>query len=222
MKKRLLWPGLVVGVAAVALGAQMLSGLGGNGGPPPAPLTEQVFFEDDVAPAHTPAQYDLTIVIYSDYQCGYCRQLDASMQKLLQEDPRIRVIYRDWPLLGHGSAEAARAAIASQWQGKHAAFHQALMTLPARLTPKTIRMAAEQAGVDWARLEQDLEARKTDINRLLARNAAQAAQLGLAGTPGMLVGRYRVPGALDPQRLREVVRLAREANAADARKTPPA
>src|SRR5690606_15414542 len=117
MKKRLLWPGLVVGVAAVALGAQMLSGLGGNGGPPPAPLTEQAFFEDDVAPAHTPAQYDLTIVIYSDYQCGYCRQLDASMQKLLQEDPRIRVIYRDWPLLGHGSAEAARAAIASQWQG---------------------------------------------------------------------------------------------------------
>jgi len=216
MRKGVFWLGAVAGVAAVALGAQMLSSLGSDGGrTPPPPLTEQAFYEDPIAPAHTPEQYDLTIVIYTDYQCPYCRQLDASVQQLLREDPHIRVVYRDWPLLGHGSAEAARAAIASQWQGKHAAFHEALMTLPARLNPETIRMAADEAGVDWAQLERDLEARKTDINRLLARNAAQAAQLGLVGTPGMLIGRYRVPGALDPQRLREVVRLAREANAAD-------
>lgn len=221
MKQRNFWLAALGGVVVVALGAQMLSRLGDNG-PPPPPLTEQAFYEDDIAPAHTPAQYDLSIVIYTDYQCGYCRQLDATMQKLLQEDPYIRVVYRDWPLLGHGSVEAARAAIASQWQGKHAAFHKALMTLPARMNPQTIRMAADQAGVDWARLQQDLETRKTDINRLLVRNGAQAAQLGLAGTPGMLVGRYRVPGALDPQRLREVVRLAREANAAEARQADPA
>lgn len=209
MKQRTFWLAAIGGVLTVALAAQFLSGLGGDRTAPP-PVTQEAFFNDPLAPAVTPARHDLTIVVYSDYQCPYCRQLDGALQDLLREDPHIRVVYRDWPMLGAGSRQAARAAIASQWQDKHMAFHSALMDLPARLNDETIRMAADQAGVDWARLEQDLEARGSEIDALLARNAAQASQLGLVGTPGLLIGRYRVPGALDLPRLREIVRMARE------------
>ncbi|HEY4548248.1 MAG TPA: DsbA family protein [Pedomonas sp.] len=211
MKQRGFWLAAIGGVVLVVLLAQMLSRLGGDSpAAPPLPLSEAAVYEDPLAPAITPAQYDLTIVIYSDYQCPYCRSLDAAVHQLLQEDSGIRVVFRDWPLLGHGSMEAARAAIASQWQGKHLAFHAALMNLPARLNERTIRMAADEAGVDWERLERDLENRGTEVSQLLSRNAAQAAQLGLVGTPGMLIGRYRIPGAVDLPRLREIVRMARE------------
>lgn len=212
MKQRAFWVAALGGIILVVLAAQLLSQFAGSGGPaaPALPPSEAAIYEDPIAPAITPERYDLTIVIYSDYQCPYCRQLDAAVHQLIAEDPHIRVVFRDWPLLGHGSMEAARAAIASQWQGKHPDFHNALMTLPGRLNETTIRMAADKAGVNWARLEQDLERREKEVRQLLARNAAQAAQLGLVGTPGMVIGRYRVPGALDLPRLREIVRMARE------------
>lgn len=215
----LVWLAAIGGVVLVALLAQTLSGAGNISGSsaPVLPLSEAAVYEDAIAPAITPERYDLTIVIYSDYQCPYCRSLDAAVHQLLAEDPHIRVVFRDWPLLGHGSVEAARFAIASQWQGKHLEFHKALMALPARLNDMTIRMAADAAGVDWARLERDLENRNKDINQLLSRNSAQAAQLGFIGTPALLIGRYRVPGAVNLPRLREIVRLAREEQAARPR-----
>lgn len=212
------WFAAVGGVILVALLAQILNNAGSRSGgsAPSLPLSEAAVYEDPLAPAITPERYDLTIVIYSDYQCGYCRSLDSAVQDLLEEDRAIRVVFRDWPVLGHGSVQAARAAIASQWQGKHPQLHAALMNLPARLNEETIQRAADEAGVDWAQLEQDMNSHEAEISQLLSRNAKQAAQLGLTGTPGMVIGRYRVPGALDLMRLREIVRLAREEQAARA------
>lgn len=164
---------------------------------------------DPVAPAIAPQGHDVTIVVFSDYQCPFCRKLHPSLEALVNEDPKVKLVFRDWPVFGAASTEAARAAIASKWQGKHAAFNDALMTTTGKLTSDSIRVAAGKAGVDWAKLQADLTAHKAEIDAVLDRNSRYAAMLGLQGTPGMLIGPYLIPGGIDLRGLREAVALAR-------------
>jgi len=174
-----------------------------------AALSRRDVLEDPVAPKVAPRGYDVTIVEFADYNCPYCRRLEPTMAALLSADHRIRVVYRDWPIFGEASAEAARASIASQWQGKHAAFHAALMASSGRVTSATIRDAARRAAVDWPRLQQDLTRHRAEIDALLSRTATIASALGLRGTPGLIVGPYLLPGAVDLPTLRKLVAEAR-------------
>lgn len=213
------WKIAAIGTAALAGAGALAVGLSAQGdaqstaSPEAAQsegqLTREMFTEDRTAPRVQPAEYDLTIVKYTDYQCPYCRQAHVALQQLVAEDRRIRIIYRDWPIFGAPSVTAARLAIASKWQGKHAQFHDALMRTPGRLSDANIRAAADRAGVDWARLQRDLQAHEAEIDSLLDRNSEQAAQLGLQGTPGFIIGTYLIPGGLDLAGLREAVREAR-------------
>lgn len=166
--------------------------------------------EDPVAPKYAPQGYDTTIVFYTDYQCPYCRKIHNSLAQLTEEDDKVRIVYRDWPIFGASSVEAAKAAIASQWQGKHAAFNDALMKTDGRLDSAQILAAAGRAGVDLTRLQSDLKAHKTDIDGVLDRTSRQAAKMGLQGTPVLLVGPYFIPGAVDYSTLSSAVQLARE------------
>lgn len=166
--------------------------------------------DDPIAPKHAPQGYDLSIVFYTDYQCPYCRMLHKTLERLAADDGKIRIVYRDWPIFGAPSIDAAKAAIASQWQGKHAEFNDALMQIEGKLDSAKIRAAADKAGVDWERLQTDLKARKSDIDGLLNRTSRQAAMMGLQGTPALLVGPYLAPGALDYATLARAARLARE------------
>lgn len=184
-----------------------------------AGLSHRHVLEDPVAPKVAPRGYDVTIVEFADYNCPYCRRLEPAMAALLRADQRIRVVYRDWPIFGGASVEAARASIASQWQGKHAAFHAALMASSGALTSATIRDAARRAAVDWPRLQQDLTQHRAEIDRLLAHTATIASALGLHGTPGLIVGPYLLSGAVDLPTLRELVANARrQPAAADGRR----
>lgn len=166
--------------------------------------------DDPIAPKHTPQGYDLSIVFYTDYQCPYCRMLHKTLEQLTADDGKIRIVYRDWPIFGAPSIEAAKAAIASQWQGKHAEFNDALMQIEGKLDSAKIRAAADKADVDWERLQADLKARKSDIDGLLNRTSRQAAEMRLQGTPALLIGPYLAPGALDYATLTRAVRMARE------------
>lgn len=166
--------------------------------------------DDPVAPKRAPQGYDVTIVSYADYQCPYCRQVHPVLERLAEEDGKVRIVYRDWPIFGAPSVEAAKAAIASQWQGKHAEFNDALMQIDGRLDSAKIRAAAQKAGVDWARLQTDLRTRSAEIDGVLDRTRRQAAMMGLQGTPALLVGPYLVPGAIDHAGLVRSVQLARE------------
>ncbi|MEO1969411.1 MAG: DsbA family protein [Sphingomonadaceae bacterium] len=167
---------------------------------------------DPVAPKYAPGDFDVTVIVYSDYQCPYCRKLHPELERLIGQDKRVRIVYRDWPIFGAGSVEAARAAIASQWQGKHAAFDDALMTTGGRLNSAKIKAAAIKAGVNWTRLQRDLRLHKADIDGLLARTNRQAETIGLQGTPAILIGPYFASGTLTYSQLIQAVALARKFN----------
>lgn len=170
--------------------------------------------DDPVAPKLAQADHDVNVVFYTDYQCPFCRKVHPELSRLAKEDGRVRIVYRDWPIFGAASEEAARAAIASQWQGKHTEFNDALMQAEGKLDSAKIRAAADRAGVDWARLQKDLNTRQSDIDGLLRRTSMQAAQMGLQGTPALLIGPYMVPGAINHEGLAQAVALARKFNAA--------
>ena len=172
--------------------------------------------DDPIAPKLAPEGYDVTISSYSDYQCPFCRKIHPELERLAQEDGKVRIVYRDWPIFGPASEEAARMAIASQWQNKHRQFNDALMRTDGKLSSEKIRAAAAAAGIDFARLERDMETREDDIDGVLRRTAMQAAQMGLQGTPAMLVGPYMIPGAVDYAGLTRAVAEARRFNAEHA------
>lgn len=175
----------------------------------PADISRAAIFEDAVAPKVAPRGYDITIVEFADYNCPYCKRMHPVLKALLTSDPKIRLVYRDWPIFGGASVEAARAAIASQWQGKHAVFNDALHSASGKLDSAGIRTAADRAGVNWPRLQADLKTHKSEIDALLARTNRQATAIGLSGTPGLIIGNYLVPGALDLPAMRTAVAQAR-------------
>ena len=171
----------------------------------------RAFLEDKLAPTVKPANYDVTVVEYTDYQCPFCRAAHDALLKLSAEDKKVRTIYRDWPIFGAQSQRAARLAIASQWQGKHPAFHDALMKAPRPLSEAAIKAAASKAGLNWAKLESDLASRKAEVEALLERNDEQAMQPGLDGTPGFIIGETLYAGGMDLNGLKEAVADARKA-----------
>lgn len=182
--------------------------------PAPAPsqgaeLNRESFTEDKVAPTVKPDKYDLTIVEYTDYQCPFCRKVHPELQKLIANDKKIRIIYRDWPIFGEQSVAAARTAIASNYQGKHAEVHDALMKTPRPLTEQSIRAAVTKAGADWNRLQADMKKHAADIDALLERNNEQAEALELQGTPAFIIGTYLSEGGLDYEGLKAAIHQAR-------------
>ena len=176
---------------------------------PGAELNREAFTEDKVAPMVKPDKYDLTIVEFTDYQCPFCKKVHPELQKLLANDKKIRVIYRDWPIFGEQSVAAARIAIASNYQGKHAEVHNALMKTPRPLSDQSIRAAVTRAGVDWTRLQADMKKNAAEIDALLERNNEQAESLGLQGTPAFIIGNYLSEGGLDYEGLKAAVHEAR-------------
>lgn len=176
-----------------------------------APMAEsrRYFTEDPDAPMIAPAGYDVTIVEYLDYQCPACRASHGPLKQLLAKDKKVRVIFRDWPIFGAMSQRAALWAIASKYQGKYVAFHDALFAAPLPLDQAGIEAAAKQAGVDIAQLKKDIVTHTEDIEDLLARNDEQAQMLGLDGTPGFIIGSVQSFGGMTLKQFEESVADAR-------------
>ena len=140
----------------------------------------------------------VTMLVFSDYACPICRQTEplwqAAVRDAASEGRPVRVVHRDWPILGPASLRAARVALAADRQGRYVPFHDTLMRTGRHDEP-AMRQALADAGGDWARLEADLATHGEAIDRLLARTARDALQLGFPGTPGYLVGPLRIAGA---------------------------
>jgi protein-disulfide isomerase len=168
------------------------------------------FTEDDVAPTVKPPNYDVTIVEYTDYQCPYCRASHGPLKQLLAKDKKVRVIFREWPIFGPASEAAALAAIASNYQGKYLAMHEALMETPLPLNKDKIRAAAKTAGVDWDRLQKDMADHSEDIEDLFQRNSEQAEMIGLQGTPRFIIGNVQSFGGMTLKQFETSVANARK------------
>jgi protein-disulfide isomerase len=166
---------------------------------------------DPAAPEIGNPNGDLTIVEWFDYQCPYCKKMNPDLLKTVKQDGHIRLVLKDWPVFGAVSVRVADLVLATKYQDKYAQAHDTLMSIKGRLTDDRILTALAQAGVDVERAKRDLAAHRKEITDLLARNNEQAQALGFQGTPALIVGHYRVPGALNAATLKLVIKDARAA-----------
>jgi protein-disulfide isomerase len=161
------------------------------------------------APGITPADPDLTMLVFTDYQCPICRVSETEMNAAAAGDGRVRLSYREWPVFGPVSERAAQVALAAVGQGIYPALHRLLMAEARRLDDDVLQEAVTSAGGDWARLESDLAANRAAITQTLTRNSRDALALGLAGTPGYLIGGLLVEGAQTERGFRRAFDRAR-------------
>jgi protein-disulfide isomerase len=157
----------------------------------------EAILHDPATPTTGNPDGDVTIVVFSDYNCPFCKKAEPDLERAVREDGKVRLVYKDWPILTEASTYGARIALAAVYQGRYQAVHDALMAIPGRRIPASQMLEAVKAsGVDMARLEADLASKSGEIDALLRRNAAQADSIGLQGTPTYLIGPFRT-GPLD-------------------------
>jgi protein-disulfide isomerase len=152
-------------------------------------------------------QGDVTVVAFMDYACGYCRASLPALTELLQRDPKVRVVYREIPVLGPDSVVAARWALAAAEQGKFRPFHDALFASDGPSTAN-IAKAAAAAGLDTAQAQTALKSKPVEDE--LASNREIAGQIAMSGTPTWVVGNQVLYGARDYASLAAAVAEARK------------
>ena len=176
-------------------------------------LTEALVLRDPDIPAAGNIDGDITIVEYFDYQCPYCRKLEPELRQVVQDDGKVRLVLKDWPVLGPVSVIAARMALASKFQDKYIQAHEALIGVNSKLTEPRMRELLAGAGIDVDRLDRDLVTNAKAIDAIIARNNDQATAFGFKGTPSFIVGKFRVPGILTMAQFEQVIADARKAAA---------
>jgi protein-disulfide isomerase len=178
-------------------------------------LTEALVLRDPDIPVAGNATGDITIVEYFDYQCPYCRKLEPELRQVVQDDGKVRLVLKDWPILGGVSKIAARMALASKYQDKFVQAHDALIGVNSKLSEPRIRELLASAGIDVDRATRDLATNAKAIEAILARNNDQATAFGFRGTPSFIVGKFRVPGVLTMAQFEQVIADARKAKASN-------
>ena len=147
----------------------------------------------------------ITLYEFSDYNCGYCKRVFEPIQQLVRDNPDVRLVIKEFPILSQSSVVAAKAAIAAEMQGKFGDYHIAMMTYRGQITDAVVMRMASQARVDIEQLKSDMESPKTMA--IIQRTREAAAALEINGTPGLVVGDTVVPGAIG---LDELVKLIAE------------
>ena len=169
---------------------------------------QKEIFEDPDSPVAGNPKGDVTLVEFFDYRCPYCKQVVPAIEALLGEDKQLRLVYKEFPVLGADSVTAARAALAARKQGKYDAMHRALMTTKGQINEAVIFKTASAVGLDVERLKRDMAA--PDIERMLNANHQLAEALEIRGTPAFVVGDEIVPGAVSVGALRQLIEGARK------------
>ena len=169
----------------------------------------QLLERDPNAPVLGNPDGDVTVIEFFDYNCPYCKRAMAEVQGLLDGDSNVRLVYREWPILGDGSVFATRAALASREQGKYEEFHWALMGMQGRAEEASVMRIAQEVGLDIERLREDMEA--PEIQEHIATSMRLTQALGFNGTPSFVIGENLVSGFVEEDQLRALVEEAREA-----------
>jgi protein-disulfide isomerase len=168
---------------------------------------QEELLRDPASPVSGNVNGDVTVIEFFDYRCGYCKRVASAVTQLQKDEPGVRVVYKDFPILGEVSVFGARAALAAREQGKHQAFHEAMLASENELTQEEVLAIAQRVGLDVKKLEIDLNA--PEWQAAIDRNYALAKLLGISGTPGFVVGSEVYPGALELPGLKALVKQAR-------------
>ncbi|UVF17774.1 DsbA family protein [Microvirga terrae] len=154
---------------------------------------------------------DITLVEFFDYNCGYCKKALSDVQTLMKSDPNLRVVLKDFPVLGPDSVEASRVALAvkNQLQGqKLFDYHIKVLESRGRVNGERAMAVAKEMGVDMARLQKDVES--SEVRAALQENMALGDKLNLTGTPAFIVGETVIPGAVGMEPLKQLVDNVRQ------------
>jgi len=155
---------------------------------------------------------DVTLVEFFDYNCGYCKRALTDLLDLMKADPKLKVVLKEYPILGPDSVEAARVAVAVRMQdgggARYLVFHRKLLENRGRNDKARALAAAQEAGLDMARLERDLDSE--EVTKSIDEATRLGKALAINGTPGYVVGDRVIIGALGEQALRDGVAAARK------------
>jgi protein-disulfide isomerase len=201
----------LLGRSAAMLGIAIAPGSALAQGGEETVLTEALVLRDPDIPVAGNPNGDISIVEWFDYQCPYCRKLEPELRQVVQDDGKVRLVLKDWPILGPVSVVASRMALACKYQDKFIAAHDALIGVNSKLTEPRINELLAGAGIDVDRATRDLAANAKAIDAILARNNDQATAFEFRGTPSFIVGKFRVPGVLTMAQFEQVVADARKA-----------
>jgi protein-disulfide isomerase len=165
---------------------------------------------------------DINMVVFFDYHCGYCKQILPAVTKLVEEDKKLRVIFKEFPILSEDSVLASRAAIAVYKLApeKYFAFHTALMNSKGAFEERTLLAEAKKLGIDTAELKKKLT--DVEISKALDKNREIGEALGIRGTPALIIGEDFFPGALAYEDMKKAIEDARKPSAAPKAEAPKA
>ncbi|MDP9127065.1 MAG: DsbA family protein [Pseudomonadota bacterium] len=169
--------------------------------------SQDKLYQDASSPVAGDPHGDVTIVEFFDYQCGYCKMSEEGIEKLLKNDKKVKFIYKDYPILGPASVQAAKASFASIRQGKYLPLHDALMNKKEHLTDEAIYQAAKDVGLNVDKLKKDMA--DPAIQKMVDDNVALGTQIGVRGTPMFIINGQIFPGALQYDQLNKIVQDVR-------------
>jgi protein-disulfide isomerase len=136
-------------------------------------------------------QGDVTFVEFFDYNCGYCKRAMADMLTLMEKDPKLKVVLKEFPVLGPGSVDAARVAVAVRMQDKsgkkYLEFHQKLLGGRGQVDKARAMAVAKEVGLDVARIEKDMKSE--EVTSTINESMKLAEALGINGTPSYVIGK---------------------------------
>ena len=164
--------------------------------------------QDPNAPVLGNPEGDVTVVEFFDYNCPYCRRAASEVASLIENDGDVRIVYREWPILGEGSVFASRAALAAREQDKYAELHEAMLGAEGRLDETSVMRIAEEVGLDIDKLRADMEA--PEVQSHIDTSMALAQSLGFTGTPSFVIGENRAPGLIDAEQMQAMIEMVRE------------
>ena len=151
---------------------------------------------------------DVTLVEFFDYNCGYCRKALTEIQKVLEDDKNIKVVFMDMPILGPQSLEASKWSLAAHRQGKYFEYHQAIMDHNGPKDAKNLERLAKEMDLDVKKLKKDKDDPK--IEETLENHVVKAQEMGIRGTPGFIIQDQVFPGYIPADKIKEIIAEARE------------
>ena len=161
-------------------------------------------------------QGDVTMVEFFDYNCGFCKRALSDTLALIKDDPNLKIVLKELPILGPGSLEAAQVAVAVRMQDpgglKYLEFHQRLLGSRSAASKANALAAAQEAGLDMDRLARDMAS--DEVNATISESRKLAQSLGINGTPGYVIGESIIPGAIGAAGLKQRIDAARSQNRA--------